>query len=219
MIICYAKDKDFGQPWVFVKTRKTAGSSLQVSFARFCTEQDIVSGILAKEDKETLEVEGYVHRNKDGWMPHDPVWKIRKHLGQDFKKFKIIAGVRNPWDKVVSHFWWETKREPEPCQDKFESWLWASRLLGTWNDLDILGDYEAIDFVIRYEHLEDDYRTACLAVVGAADYRPMPRLKIKQRQSKAHYSAYYSNHTREFVRNLFADYIRVFGYEFEEVHA
>jgi hypothetical protein len=67
-----------------------------------------------------------------------------------------------------------------------------------------------VDYVMRFENLADDFCTVCAAL----DISPatLPRYN---RSSREHYSKYYDDELREFVRKRFAAEIERFGYTFE----
>ncbi len=68
-----------------------------------------------------------------------------------------------------------------------------------------------VDYTMRFENLADDFRTVC----GTLSISPtsLPRYN---RSSREHYSKYYDDELREFVRMRFAAEIERFGYTFEE---
>ena len=95
--------------FIFTKTRKTAGTSVESYFERYCmpegewqpshTRQEYVSesGIIGYRGGDTT---GYT------WFNHMPAARIRELVGNEiwnsYYKFTII---RNPFEKLVSDFW------------------------------------------------------------------------------------------------------------------
>lgn len=71
---------------------------------------------------------------------------------------------------------------------------------------------EICDFVIRFEHLDEDYKKLCEQV--GVPYEPLPSLKTKTRKSRD-YREFYTDETREWVAKEFAKEIEHFGYTFE----
>ncbi len=78
---------------------------------------------------------------------------------------------------------------------------------------DLLGSV-GLDFLIRYENLQDDYTSVC-ARIGIPPSQ-LPSLKTKSRPERRHYSTYYDDRTRELVRKAYQRHIDHFGYRFEE---
>ena len=68
-----------------------------------------------------------------------------------------------------------------------------------------------VDCIMRFENLADDFRAVC-NTIGI----PPPALPRYNRSSRDHYSKYYDDELREFVRARFAAEIERFNYRFEE---
>ena len=68
-----------------------------------------------------------------------------------------------------------------------------------------------VDYIMRFESLADDFRAVCMAI-GISP----PTLPQYNRSSREHYSKYYDDELREFVRTRFAAEIERFNYTFEE---
>lgn len=67
------------------------------------------------------------------------------------------------------------------------------------------------DAVIRYEHLDADYKQICERI--GIPYEPLPQLKTKVRK-KQHYTEFYDDETREIVAKRFKKEIDYFQYTF-----
>lgn len=84
--------------FIFVKTFKTAGTSIEVYLSQFCGPDDILTPIVP-------HVEPHRARNDEGFFNHMPGCEIRDRLGSpvwnDYFKFCV---ERNPWDKVLSYY-------------------------------------------------------------------------------------------------------------------
>jgi len=121
--------------FIFVKTAKTAGTSIEVFLSPLCAPDDILTPFSEPED-------GHIPRNYRGlfnpfpdiltWMRvnrgnkkigaqdtinsfltfqkyfrHIPAWQIKKRLRRDvWENYYKFCVERNPWDKVVSGWNW-----------------------------------------------------------------------------------------------------------------
>jgi hypothetical protein len=68
-----------------------------------------------------------------------------------------------------------------------------------------------VDYIMRFENLADDFRAVC----NQLDISPVT-LPQYNRSTREHYSKYYDDELRKFVRNRFTEEIERFGYTFEE---
>ena len=84
--------------FIFVKTLKTAGTSIEVFLSQFCGPDDILTPILP-------HVEPHRPRNHEGFFNHMPAHEIRDRVGWDVWNgyFKFCV-ERNPWDKTLSYY-------------------------------------------------------------------------------------------------------------------
>jgi hypothetical protein len=141
--------------FIFIKTAKTAGTSIEVFLSKHCGPQDIVTPIMPR-------VEGHQPRNYEGLI--NPVPEILERPGKFFyalrhtmtsrtkfynhmpareAKQRVPVDVwngyfkfcveRNPWDKVLSHYSMHAAREGGGLS--LDEYLARGRLpinFGTW---------------------------------------------------------------------------------------
>lgn len=112
--------------FIFIKTAKTAGTSIEIYLSKFCGEQDVVTPIFPEFEAhvprnhkalfnpvpETLEYRGRkawytllcLYR-RDRFYNHIPANIVKCRISPEVwtKYFKFCV-ERNPWDKTVSHF-------------------------------------------------------------------------------------------------------------------
>lgn len=70
-----------------------------------------------------------------------------------------------------------------------------------------------MDYYIRYENLDEDYKTVCHKL--GITYKILPKTKSKQRKEKKHYSTYFNDHIRDLVKEIYKRELDYFGYKFE----
>ncbi len=96
--------------FIFLKPRKVAGTSVEVALAQHCGDDDIVTPITAFDplwDEEEYDHPGTKQR---GYLRHSTLPAVRKRLGQPlWDTYFKFAIVRNPWDLVVSQYYWATR--------------------------------------------------------------------------------------------------------------
>lgn len=200
--------------FIFIKTLKTAGTSIEVALARHCGPDDIVTPI-------NPPVGGHQPRNAEGYYNHIGAADIRARAGTEiWDSYFKFAFERNPWDKVVSYYHWVQTRGHR--FDSFEAFIaecvktnrFPLRLPSS-RELYTLQGRLAVDRVGRYESLREDLRDIGRHL-GLALEDELPRAKGGLRPERSPYQSYYTPATRAVVALFFAPEIRQFGYRFGE---
>ena len=177
----------------------------------------------------------FIHINKTGGMSIEKALGLEKqHLtaleyknllgNRRWKKQFKFSIVRNPWDKVVSHFHHRVKTNQTGLGDNsidFKDWVKLS--YGEQNpkyydypkffmpQIDWLTDSQgeiSVDFIGRFENLENDFQFIC-EKIGAEAYLPLVN------KSKRHeYHHYYDDTTKKIVEKWFEKDVDYFKYNF-----
>lgn len=126
--------------------------------------------------------------------------------------------TRNPYERLVSTYLFLTakaggERPPFPLfmRRLAEGGINArwSRLIDHW-PIHAIDDRIAVDFVGRYERLDDDFRVICDAL--STPVHAMPRAKSSPRYD---FRAFYDGESRNLVARLCEREIEHFGYRFD----
>ena len=166
--------------FIYMKTRKTAGTTVEMYFERFCVSQGTSAApeAVTESVRETVTEAGIVgsrrsgKRDGDTWQNHMPAERVRDLLGAEaWARYLKFAAVRNPYAIVLSSFFWKNDRSYPHGQAAFERARrafgdfvrggWRTRRWG--NDLEIVAiDGEVqMDMLVRQEALADDVRAVC----------------------------------------------------------
>lgn len=183
------------QRCVFIHVPKTAGASVSSS----------------------LDVTGFGHLSIK-WFP---------------KRYFSCSFVRNPWDRVVSAFFY-LNQGGENIVDQFNNWWYLSSYKGDFTSFvkEEFGKEKpaifkemhfkpqhkyicdkrnrlAIDFLGRYENLEEDFQR----LSGKLEFstNKLPHLHESCHED---YQKYYSNRTRKMVAQAYKKDIELFDYNF-----
>lgn len=172
--------------FVALKTRKTAGTSFEIALSKFAGAQDIITPIAADDERirHSLGFSGpqnhtVVQADRGSvatFYNHIGAREVRAMLpGEVFHGYTKVAIVRNPFDYVVSWYFWERSRVAETSRADFHRWLLLHYT--RMHNLDF--DYRhgrrtnpgvflsnrrithidgtcVMDVMLRYEHLEND---------------------------------------------------------------
>ena len=219
---------------VFIKSLKTAGTSVEAALSKSCGDSDVVTSL--GDYKFNRDQQGkWVHHamNEVGFHQHDDAETIRSRMPNEaWNAYFKVSIVRNPWDRALSYFFWDKRRDPSirprkrfyhylgvPLHDfkivkeNFTRFIKA----GTLENNDrfyIIDDELCTDFVIRYERLEEDYKNLCERL--SLPVTDLPHLKTGIRQTGRHFTEYYDDETRDIVAALHRNDLRFFDYKFEQ---
>jgi hypothetical protein len=211
--------------FVFMKTRKTAGTSVEIALSRVCGEEDVITPVTEEDEAlrranggrgpQHYETPPNLERNA---FNHMPVSMVRRMLGRErFTSYFSFAVERNPWDAVVSLYHWRNRdTTPGSALPSFGEYV-ASEAVETFaakqQRIYRLKGAVAVDRVLRYEALADELEVVWkeLGLPGSPD---LPHAKGGTRPSGPSYRSYYDDPSRQRVAELFAGPIAELGYEF-----
>jgi len=156
--------------FIFQRTKKTAGTSIEIYFQPWCTTPE--RNELTDKYNEAVTDQGIVgsrSRPYDKFYDHMPWYQVMNLIGKPlWDSYFKFCSIRNPWDKVVSRFYWETKNVnyadmPFTEVQRLFNLFVRSHLRVLWDDKDMYIDQgrTQLDFHIRYEHLHEDLETVC----------------------------------------------------------
>ncbi|MES2818601.1 MAG: sulfotransferase family 2 domain-containing protein, partial [Pseudomonadota bacterium] len=137
--------------FIFIKTRKTAGTSIEAFLSQCCGPDDIFTPI-------TPSVASHQPRNHAGFYNHISGHEVRARLGcEQWESYFKFCVERNPWDKVLSFyhfvrvFWYAGDLSlAEFLETKYFRVDWP-----LYTDPFAPGQL-LVDKVLRYETLADD---------------------------------------------------------------
>lgn len=148
---------------------------------------------------------------------HATALEIRSALDSEiFASFFKFSFVRNPWDWQVSLYHYILDN-PENCgheetkkMGSFRNFVFSREKL-SFTQTSCLVDESGnllVDFVGRFENLDEDFRSICHKVGISAS---LPHINKSKRTD---YQDYYDAETRDLTARLYAVDIERFGYTF-----
>lgn len=192
--------------FIFLKTRKTAGTSIEMALQPFCTPP----GTAVTEKTRAMETaEGVVGQRlyrpdqmndlDRKWFHHIAAHRIRDQLGAaTFAAYLKLTSVRNPFDRMVSAFHWdrESRKRPELADFADIRKAFRAYVLDTgWND-DRVVTHVGADYVpqdaIRYERMAEDLaRVSARLGIALPDAAALPVTKSTGERRKTYPVAEY----------------------------
>ena len=205
--------------FVFMKTRKTAGTSVEIALSRVCGPDDVITPVLEESLRAELGGRGPQHYESPPLerkaFNHMPVSMVRRMLGRArFESYFSFAVERNPWDAVVSLYHWHVRgvAEPVPFPDYVASEA-VDAFARKQHRIYRLDGVVAVDRVLRYESLDAEL-AAVWSELSLPGHPDLPHAKAGTRPRAASYRDYYDDASRDRVAELFAAPIAELGYEF-----
>lgn len=209
--------------FLFVHIAKTGGTSVRAALAplRWRDPMFIPQFIASRLSHATG------HRIASKFPRHAKIIAAKEMLPRElFEKLFKFAFVRNPWDLQVSS-WHHLRRERPHLIDHlpgFESFLrWKLDPERPYqyhidtsieHQTDYLKDLDGtilVDFIGKYENLQEDYEEACRRI----RIKPPTLPHKRQAKERTDYRDYYDDDLAQLVADYFREDIETFGYTFQ----
>jgi len=211
--------------FIYIKNKKVAGTSVEAFFEKYCVDPKkkikYTHSTTVKKSKFGIVGNRWT-RHKGKWYGHQNAANIKRNLGEKkFDKYFKFCVVRNPWDRMVSLYHWNTrnrnrkrftqfiKKIHKELRNKTVAPIYLCYDLYSINNKSVCDDY------IKFENLEEGIIRVCKKL-GITDYnvKELPHFKKNSKKEKTHYREYYNEETKQIVAKLHEEEIKLFGYEF-----
>jgi len=193
--------------FIFIKTRKTAGSSIEKILLDKLKGTDYIFGGMEPEQMPPKNISEFCEHRGHEW--------IRSNFGDRFKHFFKFAVERNPWDKTLSQWYWVKSLYPKKFKD-FNQDLKNNNKALIVNDWKLYTRKDRIDIdqVIKYENLHQDFKKICETInVEYNNELETTRLKSTQRKIKS-YKNVYTAESLDIINIRYDKVIQEFEYKF-----
>ncbi|MGD1855760.1 MAG: sulfotransferase family 2 domain-containing protein [Leptolyngbyaceae cyanobacterium] len=226
--------------YIFIKTTKTAGTSVEISLSRFCGEDDIVTPLMEKDEvircKHGGKPQNFMrplhlseYSKGDWWRcvsqlkrpakiqfwNHITAAQIKSRIAPEiWDSYYKFCFVRNPWDRAISRYFWNIEKTGN--HEELEASLRNNDPNSNF-DIYSIGDQVAVDFVGKYENLAVDLGTVCQHLDIPFDGW-LPRAKGTARKTRQHYSNILNPQQAEYIHQKCSREIDLFGYQFAQIN-
>jgi hypothetical protein len=221
--------------FIYIKTRKTASTSVEIALSRYVGERGVITTIdpvdeairaglgLRGPQNEGIPLRLYTLRHwvrrlrRKEWARyyiHMPAYEVRETLRRStWQSYYRFCLERNPWDKAMSLYYWRTQHvRPRPPLLTFLRSLRREEL-SNWETYTIDGRL-AVDRVYRYEALESELAHLRQTLGLPADLQ-LPHAKSQSCTDHRPYPAIMGREERSLVARACAREIALLGYTFD----
>ena len=218
-----------GKKFIFLKTAKTAGTSVEIYLEPYCRNEGRDPAGATPEHVSEAGVVGYRGPDPTGsvFYNHAPARIIQEAVGPTiWSSYTKITCIRNPFDKVISYFWFINKRgllaglpSAVNLSTSVDDTISAFRLFVNAGGLPIdaaiftLDGTPCCDIYIRYEALLPDLEATCARLDIPFEPERLGYFKAGNRLKDIPISDYYDISTADRVRSVFANEFEWFGYD------
>jgi len=223
--------------FIFIKTEKTAGTSLEIALSEFCGPDDIITRITIEDELKRKEL-GYrtaqnyripfskyvqldwgrlfLKQRTAKFYNHMSATEIKRLVSEEvWNTYYKFSFDRNPWDKMISWYYWKNRNSDFVSIDDF-----IEKGMGGVKGYDLytIGGVKAVDSVFKYEDIP-----RALRVITDKLNLPKPLqmpdyiAKGGARKEKKHYSEFLSSEAVEYVNIMAAREIRLLDYHFNNM--
>lgn len=220
--------------FIFLKTLKTASTSIEIALSKYCGPQDVITWI-APEDEKVRRALGYLgpqncgipvprytvkdwllvvmQRKRLKYYNHMPARRVRSGIGRHvWDSYYKFCFERNPWDRVVSLYFWKNRnRNPRPTFGEFLQNA-NKYSLSNWY-IYAIREKIVIDHVGLYEDLELELERIAERLMLPGKLL-LPRAKSGYREDQRRYWEIIGEAEREVITKICSREIAHFGYDF-----
>ncbi len=222
--------------FIFLKTNKTAGTSIEIALSKFCGPDDIITPI-SLEDEKTRSRLGYLGPQnylapfsdytfsdwsrflrkgvrKKRFRNHISAQGVKQYINQEvWDSYYKFCFERNPWDRLISLYYWQCKSDPRPTIAEF---IASGALLGlkrSGYNLYTINGQVVVDRICRFESLNEELEKI-RTQLGIPEKLELPHAKSRYRQDKRSYREILNEKERAEIAELFYNEIKLLNYEF-----
>jgi hypothetical protein len=221
--------------FIFIKTAKTAGTSIEVFLSKHCGSDDVVTPIFPP-------LEGHLPRNYEGLFNPLPeflsgvnrpreTWgdllrrrKFSNHIPALLVQKRIPASIwrsyfkfcveRNPWDKMLSHYYMHVHRAGGSLSLE-EYFAHGKFPINFRRYTDRSGKKIIVERVLRYENLTAELADVFSQLNIPFDGTLGATAKSEYRKDHTPYQSVFNEQRRRIVERIFAKEIELHGYRFD----
>lgn len=222
--------------FIFIKTHKTAGSSMEMALGPLCAPDDTITPMESNADSDIPR-----HYHDGTWLStayarsrwlrkcidrhspllgkwyyeHMPATRVRELVGEEiWNSYHKFCFERNPWQKVVSYYNWKKFGQGRRMPSFRDYVLHKTHRLPLDGRLYFDGERNLMDEVLDFSDFKTSFADLCTRLDIPYDGN-MPLEKTNITSEKVDYRSYYDDETRARVAEAYRREIALMGYQFD----
>lgn len=231
MIICHK------YKFIFLKTNKTAGTSIEIALSRICGSDDVITPISAEDEvlRQSLGARGPQHyfapildyslgdwkrtickgERKKRFYSHMSACEIKALLAPEiWCNYYKFCFERNPWDRLISLYYWRNRRKVVmPSLSDYIDSGEMNRMKKRGREVYTIDGVPIVDRLCRYERLDEELDEV-RRHLGIPESLELPRAKSSLRKDRRNFREILSADDAEKIRRMFWEEIDELGYTF-----
>jgi len=231
--------------FIFIKTRKTAGTSLELYLSKICGIEDVVTPIkeggnnprnyngLFNPLPEVIKYANVVNPNnyhyrlyssnpikdylkKRKFYNHIPAYQVKERISADiWQNYYKFCFDRNPWDKTISHYYF--MKADTGKNFSFDNYLSQNYL--AWNYPLYTNPFNPneiiVDYVGKYDNLNQELNNIFDKLKIPLDGNLDIRLKGNIRKDKRPYQYSYNSNNQALISEKFSHEILLHNFKYD----
>jgi hypothetical protein len=220
--------------FIFIKTSKTAGTSIELLLEQLCAQEDIITPIYPEiEEHKPRNYSGFhipildpftttipelknsVHHLMKGMVFYNHIpaslvkTRVSNHIWNSYYKFSV---ERNPWDKTLSHYHMLKHRNGGELSldEYFDNGRFC---LNIQKYTDLAGKL-IVDKVIKYENLNEEINQIFKHLKIPSTGKLTKKAKASYRTDRSDYKDVMVHAQKEIIEYIFRKEISLHGYSY-----
>jgi hypothetical protein len=221
--------------FIFIKTAKTAGTSIEVFLSKHCGATDVLTPIEPPvKGHEPRNYEGFINpipeilerpgkifsalrhsiASREKFYRHMPASEVQSRVPREvWNSYFKFCVERNPWNKVLSHYHMHAAREGGSLS--LDEYLARGRFpINYFRYTDRSGKRIMVDRILRYENLLTELGEVFSQLKIPFEGALGVQAKSEYRSDRRLYQEVFNDKQRRIVEKAFVKEIELFGYRF-----
>ena len=222
--------------FIFLKTRKTASTSIELALTKFCGDDDIITPLAVKDEetKKELGLRGQqnlkvglakynaseykqllLKGKRVAFYNHIPARKVVRYLGENkWDNYFKFCFERNPFDRVISQYYWVNHIQNNKYNSIEEFLLdFPENRLTNWS-IYSLQNKICVDYIGKFEDLNQDFQKIWEKLNIDSDFPELPKAKGAIRKDRRDYRDVLDEKSIELISSICENEIHEFGYQY-----